>query len=365
MSEKNNFIRLLGYLFGAVMAGIAVAVFIFCVDPFYHYHKAWFGIPTVLENAVYQTPGAARHLEYDSVILGTSMTENFRVSWFDELGWDTVKLSYSGARTDDLKAIMGQVFEREDLPRHIVMDINDYQLTVPAWTAYVERPQYLYTESLADDIPYLYSFDVFTISLERILDKLQGRKSNLEEAYTWEDEEYFGKKAVLTYTAPAIQALSEQENEGRSLESLIEICDQNLNNITDFIEENPETEFYIFYPPYSILYWEEKMLNNELEQMLEMYKHSMQRLNQYENVKIYYFQNDFEKISDLEQYRDESHYSPEYNRYIFESIRDGNRLVTQENLEEYVESMYLYALNYDYEALWRDFREEAPIDEQR
>lgn len=63
-----------------------------------------------------------------------------------ELGWDTLKLSYSGARTDDLKAILEQIYSREESLQNIVIDVNTYQLTVPAWTAYVARPEYLYND---------------------------------------------------------------------------------------------------------------------------------------------------------------------------------------------------------------------------
>ena len=64
-------------------------------------------MPVIMEDAVYQTPGAAKNLEYTDVLMGTSMTENFHTGWFDEeLGWHTMKLSYSGARSNDLKAIL-------------------------------------------------------------------------------------------------------------------------------------------------------------------------------------------------------------------------------------------------------------------
>ena len=347
--DKKDFFRLLGSLAGA---GVCIAAIVFCIDPFYHYHGVWFGLPVILENAVYQTPGAARHLDYDSVIIGTSMTENFYASWFDELGWDTVKLSYSGARTDDLRAILEQIYSREEPPKNIVMDINAYQLTEASWTAYVERPEYLYTNNLLTDVPYLYNHDILLECLERVADGLQGRESNTDTAYTWGDGYYFGEQAALRAAEPTKCMLMESEAVKADLQEMLHRCDENLGNITPYIEEHPETQFYIFYPPYSMLYWEQEILKGELYEILEVFGHSMHCLTAYENVHIYYFQNETEIIANLDNYRDATHHRPEYNRFIFECIRDNVNIVTEDNIGQYIADMYQYASEFDYGALW-------------
>ena len=61
---------------------MAIAGLVAFVDPFYHYHDATKGFEANMDNAIYQTPGAADHFTYDSVIVGSSMTENFHESWF-------------------------------------------------------------------------------------------------------------------------------------------------------------------------------------------------------------------------------------------------------------------------------------------
>ncbi len=349
MSEKKAFKCLAGYLAAGL---IVAAVLVFCIDPFYHYHDAWFDLPVVLENAVYQTSGPARNFEYDSVIIGTSMTENFHAQWFDEvMGWDTVKLSYSGARTDDLKAILEQIYSKAESPKAIVMDVNAYQLTVDPNSAYAVRPEYLYDQKVITDVSYLYNQDVFLASMNRILDKVTGRESNLDDAYTWEEEEHFGRAKTLAAEQQSRLSLEESIRVGIQTASQ-DICDRNLNNILPFIEEHPETDFYVFYPPYSMLYWEQEIMKGNLEQMIAVYGHSMERLLQCENVKIFYFQNEKEIISDLDNYRDATHFRPEYNRYICECMKSGENLVTIENYQEQLQDMYKYALSFDYEALW-------------
>ena len=56
---------------------------IFAIDPYYHYHTPWFGLQATPFQERYCNAGLAEHFDYDSVIIGSSMTENFRASWFD------------------------------------------------------------------------------------------------------------------------------------------------------------------------------------------------------------------------------------------------------------------------------------------
>lgn len=336
----------------AVFVGVGATGIV--LDPFYQYHKPWLGMPVILENAVYQTPGAARNLEYSDVITGTSMTENFHTSWFDEeLGWNTIKLSYSGARSNDLKAILSSIFSRKEPVQHIFMDINDYQLTSASWTAYVERPEYLYDDCLLNDYLYVYNRDVLAEGWKRVLDAFQGVKDNIDTAYTWEDEALFGAEITLEGARDTIQQLSAGQTESVPLEQRLAVCQENLDNILPFIEQNPDTEFLVFFPPYSMLYWEEVVLRDELGDMLAIYQYAIERLLEYENVSVYYFQYEEEIITDLDNYRDVCHHRPEYNRYIFECIKEGKNRVTEENLEEEIRKMYEFAQSYNYDDYWK------------
>ncbi len=354
--SKKDFRRFL-WILAAVfcLAGAGVVV----TDPFYQYHEPWFGMPVIMEDAVYQTPGAARNLKYRDAIVGTSMTENFHTDWFDEeLGWNTMKLSYSGARSNDLNAIFTQIFSREEPVEHIFMDINDYQLTVPSWTAYVVRPEYLYNSSVADDYKYVFNRDVYVKGWRRIFDGLDGVESNIDSAYTWEEPELFGREIALS-TARDIreQLLLEQgENsrgdERKELEEKLAVCQENLDNILPFIRENPDTEFIVYFPPYSMIYWEQRVLEGNLEQILQIYQYAIGQFLECSNVRVYYFQNEKEIITNLDNYRDGGHHRPEYNRYIFDCVKRDEKRITRENLEEQLRDMYEFAAGYDYEALW-------------
>ena len=79
----------------AVLAafGLCTAV----IDPLFHYHRPLSFLSYPLHNQRYQNDGILRHFDYDAIIIGTSMTENFKTSEFDRL-WNlsSIKVPFNG-----------------------------------------------------------------------------------------------------------------------------------------------------------------------------------------------------------------------------------------------------------------------------
>lgn len=344
-----------GFVVAAFLILLGNALFVMYTDPFYQYHAPRGRIPICLENAVYQTPGAARNLVFRDAIVGSSMTENFHTSWFDEgMGWDTMKLSYSGADCTDLEAILSQVFAENRSVNHIVMDLNEFQLTDTKNAGFVERPAYLYDDKIWNDWDYLFNFGVAIRGYRSLLDGWKGIPDNIDTAYTWEEESLFGREAALRASRETRLQLLNMPLKVSDRSEKIACCAKNIEYIIPYIQEHPETEFIFIFPPYSMLYWEQKMLTGELENILEVYKHAMSSLLEYENVRVFYFQNETEIIENLDNYRDACHHHPKYNRYMYESIRDGKKEMTMETLEETINEFYGYLSNFDYSVYWSE-----------
>ena len=69
MSDKQSskkFIKRLTAMVLIILVLIGVVVFAF--DPFYHYHKPWFGMKAVLNDKEYQCIGTLRNFDYVSII---------------------------------------------------------------------------------------------------------------------------------------------------------------------------------------------------------------------------------------------------------------------------------------------------------
>ncbi len=118
-----------------------------------------------------------------------------------------------------------------------------------------------------------------------------------------------------------------------------EILRENIALLTDRIGAHPETEFYVFIPPYSMLWWDNIYREGDMEAYLYNMEQAMGALLSFENVKLFYFQNDREIITNLENYMDIIHFSPEINRYICECLINGNNQVSKDNYREIIGEM--------------------------
>ena len=80
-------------------AGLLVVIF----DPFYHYHKPIGSMKAVVTKSEHQCIGTIRHFDYDAIIMGSSIAEDYNNHWFDEaFGGTTIKGIKSGGTTVEL-----------------------------------------------------------------------------------------------------------------------------------------------------------------------------------------------------------------------------------------------------------------------
>ncbi len=346
-------------VFLAAVSGILflVAALVVYVDPFFHYHKPLEGFPYLVDNQLSQNPGMAAHMEYDSVILGSSMTVNFQTTWFRELmGLDAVKLSYSSAYPKDQSNIMEIIFASHNNRGDKKIKKVFLGVDVVTYTGGVEEtkyplPEYLYDDNYLNDINYVLNKDVVLNYILRPL--ADPDPTDLSNVYaSWWTEEYYSEEWVLhNYSPPAAVA-----KEARP-EDYLEAVERNLAvNICPYIEENPETGFVVFFPPYSILFWNDVLTENRLAATLEEYRYIADRLNAYDNVEVYFFPDREEIICNLDHYADYTHYHPRYNRFMAECFANKDCLVAKngqkgKGIDGYLQHMREIAENFDYEGL--------------
>ena len=230
---------------------ILAAALVVWVDPFFQYHAPLADFPYLVDNQLTQNPGMAKHMEYDSVILGSSMTVNFNTNWFEELmGLKAVKLSYSGAYPKDQANIMDIIFDSGHEVKSVFLGVD-----VTTYTGGVEEtkyplPAYLYDDNYLNDIQYVLNKDVLLNYVLRPL--ADPDQTDLATVYqSWWTDEYYNIQWVMHNYEPPVKVEEETEPD-----AFLESTDQNLRvNLCAYIEQNPETTFYIFFPPYSILFW--------------------------------------------------------------------------------------------------------------
>ena len=136
------------------------------VDPYFHYHAP------LTEEYFYslnnqRSQNITRHFEYNAIITGTSMTENFMASEVDALyGVNSIKVCYSGATykeiNDNLIVALEENPNIEMIIRGLDIDVVRY-LAEKKLMRYDmgEYPMYLYDNNFLNDIEYLLNRDLF------------------------------------------------------------------------------------------------------------------------------------------------------------------------------------------------------------
>lgn len=330
-----------------IAALVAFGAVIYVFDPYFKYHAPYFGLKPNVNSNIYQNPGLASSFEYDSVIIGSSMTENFRASWFDEaFDAKTMKLSYPAGRLHNYSFVLEKAYENNEI-KNVFWGLDIDPLIDTHLKDYFEMPDYMYDDNIFTDVNYVLNKSIlFEAVCDMIVKNKNGEIRDIDEAYTWDYYSNFSKESAMNnYWFP------ETVKTGVDYSYYMDNAKLNLNLILPFIEEHPETEYYVFVPPYSILFWHFRLMENDLEPVMEVLDYALGELLKYDNVKVFYFQNDESIIANLDNYKDHTHYSGEINRYILEAMRDGEYEVNVETYKAELEKMYNLAREFDYNSI--------------
>lgn len=305
----------------ALLLEAAVVVY---VDPFFQYHAPLEDFPYLVDNQINQNPGMATHMTYDSVILGSSMTVNFNTEWFEELlDLDTIKLNYSGAYPKDQSNIMERIFHSDNQVETVFLGIDVMTCTGGVYETKYPIPNYLYDDVIWNDAAYLWNKDVFLNYILRPL--ADPDKTDLATVYqSWWTDEYYNIQWVMhNYENP------DQVLEETAADAYVASVEANLSqNICPYIEQNPDTTFYVFFPPYSILYWNDVVKENHLQATMTEYQYIADRMLAYDNVRVFYFPDLEEIVTDLNNYADYTHYHRDINYYMAQCFADGTCEIT-------------------------------------
>jgi len=341
-----RWLRLTAALIVAGLLGIAVVVIV--VDPFFHYHGPLPGFPYQIDNQLSQNPGMAAHMEYDSLMLGSSMTVNFETDWFEQdMGLHMLKLSYNGAYPRDIRNIMEKADESGQMLKQVFLGVDLASYTGDVEETKYPLPEYLYNHNPLDDVHYWYNKDVL---LDYILKPLMEREpTDMSHLYASEESLLgcYSREYVLEhYEVP------EKNDAYFPRELFIENLEANLQaNILPVIEAHPKTKFTVFFPPYSILYWYEYVQNNQMDAVMYEYAYFMEKLLVYDNVELFFFPAEEEIVCDLDLYADTGHYRQSINRYMTDCFVDGRHRLGAENYLDELGRMKKMIDAYDYDAL--------------
>ncbi len=333
---------------------LAAGIVVF-VDPFFHYHEPVAGLKKVITKSEYQCIGSLRTFTYDSVIVGSSVAENYNNRWFDEgFGCRSVKAIKSSGTTADFDYYLKQAFQRQEL-KYVFYSLDISSMMGDPDSNFLSQgmPLYLYDDNPFNDVSYLFNKDVLLENVPYMVASSFMKDYDEGTSLNWAQYKNFSQtSAIEAYMRPETVAepMAEQEYQP--------VIDGNRKLLTDMVAAHPDTQFVFFMPPYSMLWWDNLYRTGEYPYYFYGAETTLQELLPYDNVRIYYFQDDEDVILNLEHYMDTVHFSQAINQYMVEEMVAGRRLLTEENYRDVLEHMETLYERIHRELIYRYFPED-------
>lgn len=347
----------------------------FILDPWQFCHKPWFRETTFIRNARFQNAGLINNYQFDSIILGTSMAENFSAKEASKL-WGThfINLSVSGSYYSERSLVLKRTLAKKNIKNIIfTLDFYPYAGVGTFRRDYpVEQFSFLYNQNRFDDMAIYLNWTFFTCwSLKNsCTDLLPGnRRFSLESLYEW------GSAPMYMRRFGGLKNwLSEKEDDQMqaAFKLIIDAADKvRNNNIPQFTtakktqyqknlqdsfvyyiakeaETHQDTQFYLFFPPFSrIRYAVWQQSNPDYFKLYTQYIHFVaDTAQQYGNIHVFGF-DALDFPDNIAHYKDTKHFGVEIDSKILHWMKNRQHELTDKNIADYIETITRKARQYD------------------
>lgn len=325
-----------------ILAVLVVGLVVF-FDPFYHYHKPLPFLKSVLSEKEYQVPGSLDHFDYDAVILGSSVAENYNNRWFDDnFDCRSIKAIRSYGATYDLIYYLNRAFDTHEL-KYVFMNLDPTSVTRECEDTFefTGAPLYLYDKNPVNDIEYLLNKDVLFKQIPYTIASSYMRDYDEGESYNWYSSKTFSKDAVFShyYRSTTPEPVKDEDY-------YMDLAKQNVALIKETAEKHPETQFYIFIPPYSIVWWDSIYNVGETGCYLKAEKYAVSELLKEKNIRVFNFQQDLDIVYNLDLFMDSLHFSQNINHVLCDYLKEGKYEIKDESdMNSSFEIVSEYAFN--------------------
>jgi len=326
----------------------------YVVDPFQHYRvKTFYPISYDGNKERYKNAGFSKNFSYDSLVLGTSMAENFIIDEVEkELNFNKViKLCISGGSAKEQSITLITAINNNQNLANVLWGLDTFSFVGNSDRLRYGNgsfPFYLYDCNKLNDYKYLLSIDTLIDSAKALL-----------KPYFKQNEHIYNQNIMYQWQHDNEQKfkLQEVKNDWKNREKFLnyEKDKQTFNhmkksfneNFLKIIEQNPQIKFKIFFPPYSILTFKIFEERNQITDIINFKKYIFDSLINLPNVEIYDFHISNKVTHSLNNYKDVSHYHQKINTWILEQIKLKNHVVTKENIDSHLQSLRNQIKAYD------------------
>ena len=352
MLKKNIRYRkwLLNLLLGVLISSFLILSIVFMVDPFLQYRSRDKGY---ILNPRYVTPGLIKNFDYDTIIIGSSMTQNFNMQVFREYFNDKpLHVNCGGMTTRDIVSSIKLANKINKAKKYyICIDLANFNSNTQR-----RIPEHLFRDDFFSKIRYSFSHevwfefipvDMFLLGIQKIGKQLpEDYKYRIDVDYLgyWAHQHKFSRAIVMNKYQSNIDKVSEVDNKG--------LNERMKKNIDKFFEDlkDCKDKYNFFFPPYSVLFWHNADKKGYIKQYLDAKRYFVTKAIQ-QNHNVYDFQAE-EFICDLDNYKDTTHYKPEINDWMTKCFYNNSNLVndeiTAENETKLLSILQKFSINNHY-----------------
>ena len=345
---------------------LASAALMALMDPCFRYHK-WKFIPRIYTQPYWQIPGILKHFEYDSVIVGSSTSQNFNLAVFRrELGVNPVKATASACYSHTGRVFAETAIRSNPNLKRIYYGLDLFIFFSPADYDKYPLPEFLYTDNHGKDYCYWWNYDIAFIFLQDVQrdftslvrgDDICTNPDLMFAGNYLGDLKKHGRLAVVksvqrnTFRQTAQIGDEVRKNARRRFA-------ENLDtNFVPLVKNNPSIEFVFYFTPSSALNFADAEACGTLDLFLELRQTIVEKLLPFPNVRIHDFQI-AEETKNIDNYKDMTHYVPGINDKMVVWMRqDKYRIYSPADMVEHNRMLVRYA--HELMPLWKSILEEA------
>lgn len=319
MSYKKQVLKLI-FILSLIL--LVIMVFNYTIDPFQQFRINQYGRGEQRKI----NPGIAKNYKFDSVVIGTSTSQNIHkkdIKKYFNIE-NAVNLSMAGSTATEQEQLLSLAMRYNDV-KLVIYGLDMFSYSWNPGTVRSRIPDYLYNENKLLKIKYLLNVETLNKSLSALRRVLKGKQD-----ITWIDNHgYHQNKGE--YKKENVYGAA--KNDGKIIQKTeynFEIMCKNLDNFLSFMAQKKDVEYKIYFVPYSLVWWYYAEKYGKIEDILKFRYYVVNELDKYDNIELYEFQN-VSEIIDENNFKDTLHISPEKSKEIIQKIyKKENKILKKE-----------------------------------
>lgn len=278
------------------------------------------------QNCRYYNAELASTEKYDSVFLGTSLSENFMPSEFDRLfGANSIKFTFNGGRFKENYHLMRYVLSQQKLS-FIVVEITEM--------GFAEQrhpfPEELYRKNplyrIGNRFARYFSLQGCLTTVHELRHK--ANPMTRDDIYAWKTIQECNEASFARHAFEDTPR-SFEHFKNRDDERIKQVKQRMDEYLIPFLEMTKDAKILAFFPPFHIMsYGEDKDTHLAIKKM------QSDVLLNYPNVQVYDFGVASDIIHNANLYRDLMHYSADVNSWMLKMMHEDSHRMTRENQNE-------------------------------